>query len=706
MSTAHRADATPRLHEVFEMIAESNPHIVWMATLDGSIDYLNQCGMEYTGLPREANCGRDWGCVLHPEDVDGAMRAWRDAVARGASLAIEVRLRRYDGEFRWHACRARPIRNADGEIVRWVGTTIDIEDQRRLELSLRASERRTTESLSLLETLQSTAPVGLGFVDREFRVLHMNDALAAVNGIPSEQQLGRTVAEAIPELWPELEPVYQGVLETGEAVVNLEATGDLPGDPGRAHTWLTSLYPVRVGAEVIGIGIVTVDITDRKEMEIKLKHLSERDPLTGIDNRRQLFKELDRVLRYAARYDHAGAVLMLDVDNFKWTNDSYGHDAGDHLLISLAGVLTGRLRETDTVARIGGDEFALILPEATEAQALTVALKLRALLSQRPTGPPVHVSIGIALFDGTQNLTADDVLVAADIAMYQVKEAGGDQAAVYDGRSGALMSRVKSIREALAEQRFVLHAQPIVDLRNGRVAYHELLIRMISETGEIIPPGDFLPIAERFSLAGEIDSWVVGEALELARHQPVTVNLSGRSIGDPGILSAITNAVGAGLDPRSLMIEITETAALSELENATAFALALVELGCDLALDDFGTGFGSFTYLKLVPARYLKIDVEFVRDINTDPTDKEIVRSIVGIARTLGKETIAEGVESPGVLQTLRELGVGYAQGFQLGRPEPLVPPPTAVTPGANGAQISRTRSGATSSGPRKSASC
>jgi EAL domain-containing protein (putative c-di-GMP-specific phosphodiesterase class I) len=320
--------------------------------------------------------------------------------------------------------------------------------------------------------------------------------------------------------------------------------------------------------------------------------------------------------------------------------------------------------------------------------------------------PPVHVSIGIALFDGTQKLTADDVLVAADIAMYQVKEAGGDQAAVYDGRSGALMSRVKSIREALAEQRFVLHAQPIVDLRNGRVAYHELLIRMISETGEIIPPGDFLPIAERFSLAGEIDSWVVGEALELARHQPVTVNLSGRSIGDPGILSAITNAVGAGLDPRSLMIEITETAALSELENATAFALALVELGCDLALDDFGTGFGSFTYLKLVPARYLKIDVEFVRDINTDPTDKEIVRSIVGIARTLGKETIAEGVESPGVLQTLRELGVGYAQGFQLGRPEPLVPPPTAVTPGANGAQISRTRSGATSSGPRTSPKC
>jgi diguanylate cyclase (GGDEF)-like protein/PAS domain S-box-containing protein len=694
MAIAHGADATPERHDDFEMIADSISQIIWTATPDGSIDYLNQCGKEYAGLPREANYGRGWEPLLHPEDVEGAAPAWRDAVSCGASLATEFRLRRYDGEFRWHACSARPIQNGDGEIVRWVGTLIDVEDRR-------AAERGTAETLSLLETLQSTAPVGFGFVDRDFRLVRLNEALAAINGIPIEQQIGRTVAEVIPELWPELGPVYEGVLETGEATVNLEATGDLPGDPGRAHTWLTSLYPVRLEAAVIGIGIVTVDITDRKEMETKLEHLSELDPLTGIYNRRQLFKELDRVLRYAARYGHAGAVLVLDVDNFKWTNDSYGHAAADHLLISVASALTIRLRETDTVARIGGDEFAIILPEATEENARTVALELRALLSERPTGPPVHVSIGIALFDGTQQLTADDVLVAADIAMYQVKEAGGDQASVYDGRSGALMSRVKSIREALTERRFVLHAQPIVDLRNDRIACHELLIRMLSKTGEIIPPGEFLPIAERFSLAGEIDSWVVAQALDLARHQPVTVNLSGRSIGDPRILSAITDAVGAGLDPCNLLVEITETAALNNHESATAFVQALAKLGLDLALDDFGTGFGSFTYLKLVPARYLKIDMEFVRDINNDPTDKEIVRSIVGIARTLGKETIAEGVESPGVLQTLRELGVGYAQGFHLGRPEPLVPSPAAVTLGA---KSSRPAPGLHQRGPRQTA--
>jgi len=464
-------------------------------------------------------------------------------------------------------------------------------------------------------------------------------------------------------------------------------------------------------AENISFALDNFDRADEKtKADERIEYLASHDSLTNLPNR-EMFNELLRhAIEAAYRHQRQFAVLFIDLDRFKVINDSLGHDAGDILLIEIAGRLRQSLRASDVVARLGGDEFVVILEETAERDDVErIARNVLSVLSQpsQLSGHECHTtaSIGIAMYpsDGAdvQTLTKN-----ADIAMYQVKEAGGDQAAVYDGRSGALMSRVNSIREALAEQRFVLHAQPIVDLRTGRVAYHELLIRMISERGEIIPPGDFLPIAERFSLAGEIDSWVVGEALDLARHQPLTVNLSGRSIGDPRILSAITNAVGAGLDPRSLMIEITETAALSELENATAFALALVELGCDLALDDFGTGFGSFTYLKLVPARYLKIDVKFVRDINTDPTDKEIVRSIVGIARTLGKETIAEGVESPGVLQTLRELGVGYAQGFQLGRPEPLVPPPTAVTPGANGAQISRTRSGATSSGPRTSASC
>jgi len=198
-----------------------------------------------------------------------------------------------------------------------------------------------------------------------------------------------------------------------------------------------------------------------------------------------------------------------------------------------------------------------------------------------------------------------------------------------------------------------------------------LLIRMRSEDGEIIPPAEFLPIAEQFSLMGQIDRWVVGEALRLARQEPVTVNLSARSVGEPQILQAVRTAIAAGLDPGNLMFEITETALIADFDQALAFSSALAELGCELALDDFGTGFGTFLYLKNFPARYLKIDMEFIRDLNYNPTDRLIVESIVEIAHTLGKQTIAEGVESAEVMVALRTLGVDYAQGWHLGVPEP-----------------------------------
>ncbi|MGA2927294.1 MAG: EAL domain-containing protein [Solirubrobacteraceae bacterium] len=665
----------------FELIADSIPQIVWTAGADGATDYFNQRGTEYTGLPQDTNNGWGWLALIHPDDAGRTERAWRDAVECEAPYAIEYRLRSKDGVYRWHECRAMPVRSRGGELVKWIGTVTDIEERRQLEASLRAAERRTAETLSLLETLQASAPVGFGFVDREFRQVRFNEALAATTGLTVEQNIGRTVAEVIPELWPELEPVYRRVLETGEAVVNRETSGAVGGDPGREHTWLTSFYPVRVEGEVIGIGIVVVDITERKASELKLTHMSEHDPLTGILNRRKLISELERILRYAARYDHTGAVLILDVDNFTWTNDSFGHAVGDHVLTSLAEVLRGRSRDTDLVARIGGDEFAVVLPEADEEEAVKLGLEVRALLCGRPLGPPVRVSIGIALFNGHDTRTADDVLVAADIAMYQAKDAGGDQAAIYKGPFGDVTRRVRAIQEALARRRFVLHAQPIVDLRSNHIAFRELLIRMRSDSGEDIAPGEFLPVAERFSLIAEIDRWVINEAIQVARDQPVTVNLSARSIGDPRILTAVRASIAAGLDPPNLTFEITETAAMTDFGGALGFVSALGELGCHLALDDFGTGFGSFTYLKHLPARYLKIDMEFVRDINTDPSDKEIVRSIVGIAHTLGKEAIAEGVESPDVLQTLRELGVDYAQGFYIGRPEPLAAPDPSRIP-------------------------
>jgi diguanylate cyclase (GGDEF)-like protein/PAS domain S-box-containing protein len=426
---------------------------------------------------------------------------------------------------------------------------------------------------------------------------------------------------------------------------------------------------------VVGVSRIARDIGARKRMERELQYLAAHDWLTGLDNRRRLIPELDACLGYAARYGHAGAVLVLDIDNFKLVNDSEGHEAGDRTLKAVAEVLVSRIRGTDLLARLGGDEFAIVLPEATEPGALKVASDVRSLLCKRPNRP-IKVSVGISLFTPEQKLTADDALVAADVAQYEAKECGGDQACVFSGRAAGTLTRVERIRVALAEDRFVLYGQPIIDLRSGLVAYHELLIRMRSDDGGIIAPGDFLPAAERFGLIVEIDRWVTGHALRMAiQGERVTINLPGPSIGDDQVLMLIREALADGLNPASVIFEITETAAMSNFEKAERFTQTLNDIGCNLALDDFGTGFGSFMYLKHLNARYLKIDSEFVRDLVSNDTDQKVVKSIVDIAHSLEKQTIAEGVEDAATLAALKDRGVDFAQGFYLGRPKRFSPP-------------------------------
>jgi EAL domain-containing protein (putative c-di-GMP-specific phosphodiesterase class I) len=268
------------------------------------------------------------------------------------------------------------------------------------------------------------------------------------------------------------------------------------------------------------------------------------------------------------------------------------------------------------------------------------------------------------------------MLVSADVALYEAKEAGGDQVNTYTASQSATMTWVRRIPAALAEERLVLYGQPIIDLTSGHVVRNELLIRMLSRDGEVIPPGAFLPPAERLGLIGAIDRWVVRAGLRLASEVGgVAINLSGSTIGDQSILAAVREAVAGGLKPDRVMFEITETAATTNLDAARMFTGALNGIGCSVALDDFGTGFGSLTHLKRIPAQYLKIDIEFVRRMTRDATDRQIVASIVGMAAALNKRTIAEGVQDQETLDLLRELGVDYAQGFFIGKPKRLSAP-------------------------------
>jgi diguanylate cyclase (GGDEF)-like protein len=372
---------------------------------------------------------------------------------------------------------------------------------------------------------------------------------------------------------------------------------------------------------------------------------------------------------------------MIDIDHFKFVNDSFGHAAGDALIRRVSAILQQRVRRGDVLARLGGDEFAILLPGADQRAAEQVA---RALVEHLRTNVsqgtrPATASVGVATCDQHRDWSATDLLVAADIALYEAKETGRNRVCLSSGTNG--LTWVEEIRRALEQERLVLYTQPIIDLRTGRLAQEELLVRMVGDSGEIIPPASFIPTAERFGLIQEIDLWVVRRAVELASAgRSVEVNLSAHSIGDSRLTREVAEGFRQGGDPSNLVFEITETAAAANFKDVQNFAQRLSRIGCGFALDDFGTGFGAFSYLKHVPVSYLKIDMDFVKELRTSPADQRVVRAIVNIAEGLGQRTIAEGVEDAETLALLREYGVGFAQGYYIGRPQLL----TTDTPSAD----------------------
>jgi len=546
------------------------------------------------------------------------------------------------------------------------------------------------ESLSRLEaTLESTAD-GILVVDREGRIVSSNAEFARMWRIPAE------------------------VLETGDDDRALRYVTDQLADPDAFAAKVRDLYdnpeaesydvlefrdgrvferysrPQRVRGRAVGRVWSFHDATERRRFEEELQHLADHDALTGLFNRRRFEEELERELSRAVRYREAGAVLMLDVDNFKYVNDTLGHAAGDQIVASVAGLLRGRLRETDTVARLGGDEFALLLPRVDRAQADRVAADVLEAIRDHGivvAGRSVHVtaSIGVALFDAVRQ-TAGEVLAASDLAMYEAKDSGRDRVVTYTPNTGdearrrAQGSWIERIRAALEEERFTLHCQPILDVRSGEVVQHELLVRMIGEDGELVAPSAFLGAAERFGLVQSLDRWVVRSAIRLmdeqlraGRRLRIEVNLSGRSVDDPELPGLIQRELEAtDVDPDHLAFEITETALISNMDDARRFAETLMRIGCRFALDDFGTGFGSYYYLKHLPLHYLKIDGDFIRNLPHSPTDQLMVRAMVQVAQGLGMKTIAEFVEDQLTLDHLREYGVDLAQGFHVGRPRPV----------------------------------
>jgi diguanylate cyclase (GGDEF)-like protein/PAS domain S-box-containing protein len=429
------------------------------------------------------------------------------------------------------------------------------------------------------------------------------------------------------------------------------------------------------------VGIVH-DITERKLAENKLTYMAHHDPLTGLYNRQYLLEKLQRILKI--KNLAKGALLFVDLDNFKIVNDTLGHATGDRLLNTLSSKLKYTLREEDIFARIGGDEFALLLEEATPEEAQGVAERLVKFIeafrySEEGVTFTIGSSVGMAYIE--TNMEAEELLSRADRACYVSKARGGNRIEVYQPGQEELQLIVEEaswttrIKDALREQGFSLWFQPVFHLATEQVDHYEVLLRMKGKQGEVILPGAFIPSAERFGFMSQIDYWVVQAAVHcLAAHPELhlAVNLSGKSLSDPALKDFISlNLRQHSVEPNRLSFEITETAAVVNFEHARVFIKDLKDLGCKFALDDFGVGFASFTYLRELPVDYLKIDGSFIRNLDQDPINQVLVRSIHEMARALDKKTIAEFVENEAILHILQEIGVDYAQGYHLGRPGP-----------------------------------
>ncbi|MBL3616886.1 MAG: EAL domain-containing protein [gamma proteobacterium endosymbiont of Lamellibrachia anaximandri] len=437
--------------------------------------------------------------------------------------------------------------------------------------------------------------------------------------------------------------------------------------------------------------LVVRDITDAQHMAKRISWQATHDALTGLINRLEFERRLQTAMELA-HTDNAEHVLMyLDLDQFKVVNDTCGHIAGDELLRQLTQMLLEIARRTDVVARLGGDEFAILLEYCPQQQAIVLAEEIRLSVrnfrftwGNKPF--TIGVSIGVVPFNARyRDLT--QILSAADSACYAAKEGGRNRVHVYSEDDEIIEQRygemqwVSRIRHALDEGRFLLYCQKIQPIRsNSNSSFHlEILLRMEQEGGQMMLPGAFIPAAERYGLMIDLDRFVISDTLQWMESCPplddgfVSINLSAQSITDPDFLKVLESQLeSSGVDPCRLLFEVTETATISNLSRAQQFIERIKSLGCRFALDDFGTGMSSFAYLKHLPVDYLKIDGEFVRDIASDPVDFAMVKAINEVAQIMGMDTIAEYVEDSITLAMLKEIGIGYGQGYAIAKPEPL----------------------------------
>jgi diguanylate cyclase (GGDEF)-like protein/PAS domain S-box-containing protein len=681
----------------------------WSHGTDGAIVRINKTALRWLGYTREEVLGRKITDFFTPEGGVTFQKNYPRFKERGEIYDLEFELLRKDGSTLPVQLSATAIRDAAGNFRKGRAALFDISARRQAEEALREAEAR-------FRLLLESAGEGIYGLDTEGRCTFVNDAALAMLGYSRAELLGRDTHSLIQHsradgsAYPaEACPIY-AAFRTGQASQGLVEM--LWRKDGSSFPAEYSAQPMREDGQVTGAVLVFRDVTESQALRHLLSYQATHDALTGLVNRQEFERRLERVLVESRSDGEEYALLYLDLDQFKVVNDTCGHTAGDQLLRQITARLHECLRGRDTLARLGGDEFGVLLEHCPLDQALRIATVLRDAAQDYRfvwEGKPFSVSASIGLVPLSTTIGGvSAALAAADAACYAAKEQGRNRVHLYQPDDALLaqqhtqMQWVSRLTHALEANRFRLYQQIIAPLgKHGQGRPHyEILLRLLDEEDRVVEPMAFVPAAERYNLMPAIDRWVIREVISRhaaqQRQAPVAerpifaVNLSGTSLSDERLAEFVCGLLAEhGVPADMLCFEITETAAIANLSRATEFIRTLKREGCLFALDDFGSGMASFAHLKQLPVDFLKIDGSFIRTMAEDHVTRAMAEAINRVAHVMAIETVAECAESAPVLALLRELGVDHAQGYALARPQQMILPETdALAAGADGVAL------------------
>jgi diguanylate cyclase (GGDEF)-like protein/PAS domain S-box-containing protein len=682
-SSGHPVSTNLRSHDAsalsLDLLLSNLPGVVYRSLNDRAwtMIFLSAGIEKLTGYPVSAFTGEgamSYASLIHPDDRAQVSDDTNAAIRERRPFQLSYRITTAAGKLRWAWEQGSAVFDEHGNVEALEGFIADITVLRRADLL-------ALEQAALLDKARDAIFV----MDMSSRITYWNKGAERLYGWEAREAEGQRMPELLCDNHAAYSEAYKTALDEGEWVGELlQRRRD--GTLLQADTRWTVVQADPAAGIPQKILVISNDISERKSNEARIHRLAYFDALTDLPNRARLLDHLSRALIGSARSRKIGALMFLDLDNFKTLNDTHGHAAGDMLLQAVARRLEHSVREADMVARLGGDEFVILVQpeedtlEAAAHQAETVAAKvvaaLRAPFQLADFMYSVSTSIGVTMISGAVD-TVESALKQADAAMYQAKAAGRNTFRFFDPDMQAkwtARSELESgLRRALRNGEFMLNYQPQLD-GDSRVIGAEALLRWRQPNGEILYPTDFIKQAEETSLIVDIGRWVLGTAcLELAswqrnpatRHLSLSVNVSARQFVEPDFVAMTQEILAAtGVDPHGLKFELTETLVVTDFAHTVETMETLRRLGITFSLDDFGTGYSSLAYLRKLPLDQLKIDYSFMRDVLTDRNDASIVRSIIALGGSLGLQVIAEGVETQGQREWLSQAGCFVYQGF------------------------------------------